>query len=152
MVHLGSIWNFNSVIGYTEDFSIKITILNRMSIATTGHYDTQKYDVKSFVLVTHTEALSVGRGFIAGITGIFGGSSDVMNKKVDDVTNKLLAKLKEKIGPGEKLVGVRFEFAEFARQEANSFLSGIATGTLISPKQGGMSGGKRAKTRRMKRL
>ena len=126
-----------------------------MSIATTGHYDIEKYDVKSFVLVTHTEALSLGRGLVAGITGIFGGTSDIMNKKVDDVTNKLLAKLQTKVGPGEKIVGVRFEFAEFARQESNSFLSGIATGTLIAPKQGVVApaptGGKRRGTRKLRR-
>ena len=122
-----------------------------MSIATTDHYDLTKYDVKSFVLVTHTEALSVGRGLVAGITGIFGGTSDIMNKKVDDVTTKLLAKLQTNVGPGEKIVGVRFEFAEFARQESNSFLSGIATGTLIAPKQATPSGGAQGRTRKHRR-
>ena len=122
-----------------------------MSIATTDHYDLTTYDVKSFVLVTHTEALSLGRGLVAGITGIFGGTSDIMNKKVDDVTTKLLAKLQTKVGPGEKIVGVRFEFAEFARQESNSFLSGIATGTLIAPKQATSSGGTRGRTRKHRR-
>lgn len=123
-----------------------------MSISTTDFYETDKYAVKSLVLVTHTEALSLGRGFVAGLTGIFGGTSDIMNKKVDDVTAQLLQKLQAKIGPGEKIVGVRFEFAEFARQEANSFLSGIATGTLLQPKQGvAPTGGKRRGTRKQRR-
>jgi uncharacterized protein YbjQ (UPF0145 family) len=119
-----------------------------MSIATTDFYETDKYRVKSLVLATHTEALSLARGFVAGIAGIFGGQSDIMNKKVNDVTGKLLQKLQAKLGPGEKIVGVRFEFAEFGREESNSFLSGIATGTLITPKQAGGGRGKTRKSRK----
>lgn len=122
-----------------------------MSIATTGHYDTQQYVVKSFVMATHTEALSLARGFVAEIGGIFGGKSDIMNKKVDDVMKKLYEKLKVQIGAGEKIVGAHFEFTEFGRGESNSFISGIATGTLISPRQRPM-GGMRYGTRRVRRI
>jgi uncharacterized protein YbjQ (UPF0145 family) len=125
-----------------------------MSIATTDFYETDKFKVKSFLLETHTEALSLARGFVAGITGIFGGQSDIMNKKVNDVTGKLLEKLKGKLGPGEKIVGVRFEFAEFGREQSNSFLSGIATGTLLTPKQPApaSTGGGKGKTRKARRI
>ncbi len=124
-----------------------------MNIATTDFYETDKYKVKSFVIATHTEALSLARGFVAGIAGIFGGQSDLMNKKVNDVTSQLLKKLQAKVGAGEKIVGVRFEFAEFGREESNSFLSGIATGTLLTPKQAGpvASGGTRGVTRKLRR-
>jgi uncharacterized protein YbjQ (UPF0145 family) len=124
-----------------------------MSIATTDFYETDKYRVKTFVLETHTEALSLARGFVAGITGIFGGQSDIMNKKVNDVTAKLLQKLQARIGSGEKMVGVRFEFAEFGREQSNSFLSGIATGTLLTPIQAAAvpSGGGKRKTRKSRR-
>ena len=124
-----------------------------MSIATTDFFETDKYKVKSFVIATHTEALSLARGFVAGITGIFGGQSDIMNKKVNDVTSQLLKKLQAKLGPGEKIVGVRFEFAEFGREQSNSFLSGIATGTLVTPKQAGpaSTGGGKSKTRKARR-
>jgi hypothetical protein len=66
-----------------------------------------------------------------------------MNKKVNDVTGKLIQNLQAKIGPGEKIVAVRFEFAEFGREQSNSFLSGIATGTLLTPKQALTKGGTR---------
>ena len=124
-----------------------------MSIATTDFYETDKYKVKSFVIATHTEALSLARGFVAGITGLFGGQSDIMNKKVNDVTSQLLKKLQAKLGPGEKIVGVRFEFAEFGREQSNSFLSGIASGTLLTPKQTApaSSGGSRGSTRKLRR-
>ncbi len=121
-----------------------------MSISTSDLYEINKYKVKSLVLETHTEALSLARGFVAGITGIFGGQSDIMNKKVNDVTAKLLQKLQAKVGPGEKIVGVRFEFAEFGREQSNSFLSGIASGTLIEPIQT-MRGGARGRTRKSRR-
>ena len=124
-----------------------------MNIATTDFYETDKYKVKSFVIATHTEALSLARGFVAGITGIFGGQSDIMNKKVNDVTANLIKNLQAKIGPGEKIVGVRFEFAEFGREQSNSFLSGIATGTLLTPKQAApvTTGGSKRNTRKLRR-
>jgi hypothetical protein len=120
-----------------------------MSIATTDLYEMDKYRVKSLVVVTHTEALSLARGFVAGITGLFGGQSDIMNKKVNDVMTSLVQKLQAKLGPGEKIIGARFEFAEFGREQSNSFLSGIATGTLLTPKQA--VGGGKGTTRRVRR-
>jgi uncharacterized protein YbjQ (UPF0145 family) len=121
-----------------------------MSISTSDLYEMDKYTVKSVIFVTHTEALSLARGFVAGITGLFGGKSDIMNKKVNDVMENLGKKLQAKLGPGEKIVGVRFEFAEFGREQSNSFLSGIATGTLLTPKQP-IKGGMRGKTRKSRR-
>jgi uncharacterized protein YbjQ (UPF0145 family) len=115
-----------------------------MSISTSDFYDIQKYEVKALVTATHTEGLSLARGFIAEIGGIFGGKSDLMNKKVNDVMNMLIQKLQKQIQGTERIVGAKFEFAEFGRSEGNTFLSGIATGTIISPK---VTGGKR-KTKR----
>lgn len=105
-----------------------------MSISTSGLYDLQKYESKALVTATHTEALSLARGFIAEIGGLFGGKSDLMNKKVNDVMTMLIEKLKKQLQSGERIVGASFEFAEFGRSEGSTFLSGIATGTIISPK------------------
>lgn len=115
-----------------------------MSISTSDFYDLQKYEVKALVTATHTEGLSLARGFVAEIGGIFGGKSDLMNKKVNDVMNMLILKLQKQIQGNERIVGTKFEFAEFGRSQGNTFLSGIATGTIISPK---VSGGKRNTTR-----
>lgn len=122
-----------------------------MSISTSDFYDLQKYDVKALVTATHTEGLSLARGFIAEIGGIFGGKSDLMNKKVNDVMNMLLEKLKKQLQSGERIVGARFEFAEFGRSEGSTFLSGIATGTIISPKAptGGRIRRRKISTRRI---
>jgi len=120
-----------------------------MSIATTGYYDTSKYQIKSFVTATHTEALSLARGFLAELGGLIGGKSDLMNKKVNDVMNKLIEKLKSQIHGSERIIGVKFEFAEFGRSEGNTFLSGIATGTVIGEKP--VNGGFQKKEKRNSR-
>jgi uncharacterized protein YbjQ (UPF0145 family) len=121
-----------------------------MSIATTDYYDTEKYEIKSFVTATHTEALSLFRGIAAELGGLIGGKSDLMNKKVNDVMNKLIEKLRAQLGVKERIVGARFEFAEFGRSEGNTFLSGIATGTVIAekPVSGGSLGSRKKMTRR----
>ena len=100
------------------------------------------------ILATHTEAVSLLRGFIAGVGGLFGGQSDSMNKKVDDVMTQLITKLKTQIGPDEMIVGAHFQFTEFGRDQSNSFLSGIATGTLLKRKSlQRQQGGKTRKNR-----
>ena len=105
-----------------------------MSVSTSDYYDLQAYEIKTLVLATHTEALSLARGFVAEIGGIFGGKSDLMNKKVNDVMLALIQKLQKQLKGNERIIGAKFEFAEFGRSEGNTFLSGIATGTVIAPK------------------
>ena len=119
-----------------------------MSISTSDYYDLQKYEVKTLVLATHTEALSLARGFIAELGGLFGGKSDLMNKKVNDVMLALMQKLQKQIQGAERIVGAKFEFAEFGRSEGNTFLSGIATGTIIAPKAPVGGARRRNKTRK----
>ncbi len=122
-----------------------------MSISTSGYYDLQKYEVKALVTATHTEGLSLARGFVAELGGLFGGKSDLMNKKVNDVMLALHQKLQKQIQGNERIVGASFEFAEFGRSEGNTFLSGIATGTIIAPRTTGGGKGKRNRTRRTKK-
>lgn len=124
-----------------------------MSIVSTPQYDDEKWEVKSLVVATHTESVSLLRGFMAGIGGIIGGPSGTMNKKMDDIVKELLTKLKAQIGPGEMVVGVSFSFTEFGREQSNTFVSGVASGTLLKPK--GQMGGtpqKRNRTLRRKRI
>ncbi len=120
-------------------------------IATSGQFDGEKYEVRRLVNATHTEAVSVFRGIVAGIGGILGGKSETMNKKVDDVMEHLVKKLTRDLSSGERIVGVQFQFTEFGRSEQNVFLSGIATGTIIGPKATAKNGGSRGTTRRRRR-
>jgi uncharacterized protein YbjQ (UPF0145 family) len=119
-----------------------------MSISTSDYYDLQKYEVKALVTATHTEALSLARGFVAEIGGLFGGKSDLMNKKVNDVMLALVQKLQKQVSGNERIIGTKFEFAEFGRSEGSTFLSGIATGTIITPKAPTGGARRRNKTRK----
>lgn len=108
-----------------------------MALSTSDYYDLAKYKVKDIVTVSHTEALSVARGFVAGIGGIFGGKSDIMNKKIIDVEKNLKSKLREHLTGSDKIIGIKFNFTEFGRGETNMFLTGFASGTIITPIHGG---------------
>ena len=127
------------------------------TVSTSDQYDVTKWTVRGIITATHTEAISVGRGFVADIGGIFGGQSDTMNKKLEDVLRQVRAKLEQQVGPGESLVGVKFNFTEFGRSQTATFLSAVASGTLLSPKQGGggllrsLRSSRRGQTRRNSR-
>ena len=115
-------------------YSKKEQNCRRMSLSSSSQYDETKWQVKRLVTVNHTEAVSLMRGFFAGIAGIFGGPVDSMNQKMNDVTNALTRKLAAELGSGECMVGVHIQFAEFGRNESNTFLSGSAVGTILSPR------------------
>ena len=123
-----------------------------MSIVTTGQYDADKWEVKSMVAATHTESVSLFRGLIAGIGGIIGGPSETMNKKMNDIMAKLISKLQAQIGADEMVVGTQFQFSEFGREQSNTFISGLVTGTLLKRKA--QSGGftRKNKTHWKKRI
>lgn len=123
-----------------------------MSIVTTGQYDESKWEVKSMVAATHTESVSLFRGLIAGIGGIIGGPSETMNKKMNDIMGKLISKLQSQIGTDEMVVGTQFQFSEFGREQSNTFISGVVTGTLLKKKAqtGGFS--RKNRTYRKKRI
>ena len=123
-----------------------------MSIVTTGQYDSNKWEVKSMVAATHTESVSLFRGLIAGIGGIIGGPSETMNKKMNDIMAKLVSKLQAQIAADEMVVGTQFQFSEFGREQSNTFISGVVTGTLLKKKaqSGGFSS--KRKTYRKKRI
>jgi len=133
----------------------KLLPLLGMSLSSSSQYDATQWKVKRFVTVNHTEAVSLMRGLFAGIAGIFGGPVDSMNKKMDDVTNALTQKLLQQMGSDEIMVGVHIQFAEFGRSESNTFLSGSAVGTLLTPidtsplamKQGGKQSRRSRRTR-----
>jgi uncharacterized protein YbjQ (UPF0145 family) len=122
-----------------------------MSLSSSSQYDTSLWQVKRLVTVNHTEAVSLLRGFFAGISGIFGGPIDSMNQKMDDVTNALTQKLSQQLGPGECMVGVHFQFAEFGRSESNTFLSGSAVGTILVPRVVALQPTKGGRARRQSR-
>ena len=119
-----------------------------MAVFTSGQYDDKLWEPVDLVLVTQTESVSIFRGIAAGIGGLVGGKSETMNKKMNDLVLDLKAQLKSRLKAGQMIVGVKFEFTTFGREEANVFISGVASGTLLRRKQVKMGGGGQTRRRR----
>jgi uncharacterized protein YbjQ (UPF0145 family) len=119
-----------------------------MSVFTTTQYDASTWTPVKTIYATHTEAVSLLRGFVTGITSIIGGKQDMLNKKMDDVTEALMKKIKDQVDPDQCVVGLSIELAEFGRSETNSTISGLAMGTLLKKK--GQGGGKRSTLKKRK--
>ena len=116
-----------------------------MSVFTTPQYDASIWTPVKTIYATHTEAVSLLRGFVTGITSIIGGKQDMLNKKMDDVTGSLMKKMKAQVDSDQCVVGFSIELTEFGRSDTNTTISGLAMGTLLKKK---MQGGARRHTRR----
>ena len=118
-----------------------------MSVFTTSQYDASVWTPVKTIYATHTEAVSLLRGFVTGITSLVGGKQDILNKKMDDVTDALMKSIRQQVSADQCVVGFSIELAEFGRSEANTTISGLAMGTLLKKK--GQGGGTRKKGRRI---
>lgn len=119
-------------------------------ISTSHQFDATKYKTDGIVTVSHTEALSAGRGFVAGVAGLFGGKSDLMDKKHMDVLSALKTKLRDEIPKGGMLIAADFKVAVTELGEYHIFVNGFATATRLVPRAAAApSGG--GKTRRQRR-
>ena len=117
-----------------------------MSVFTTPQYDASIWTPVKTVYATHTEAVSLLRGFVSGITSLIGGKQDILNKKMDDVTGALMKKMKAQVDSDQCVVGFSIELTEFGRSDANTTISGLAMGTLLKRKAQG--GGRRTTLKR----
>jgi len=103
-----------------------------MNIYTTTQYDEAVWQPVKTIYVTHTEAVSLLRGIVGGITGLIGGEQIIMNKKIDDVTEALMKKVQKMIdGRNQCIMGLNIQLTEFGRQASNTTISGLAIGTLL---------------------
>ena len=127
--------------------------MSAADISTSQQFDATKYKTDGIVTVSHTEALSAGRGFVAGVAGIFGGKSDLMDKKHMDVLSALKTKLRDEIPKGGMLVAADFKVAVTELGEYHIFVNGFATATRLVPlaSSGGSRTTQRRKTRRLRR-
>lgn len=108
-----------------------------MSVFTTGQYDASIWTPAKTIHATHTEAVSFFRGLVTGVTALIGGKQDILNKKMDDVTDALMKKIKDQIDSDQCVVGFSIELTEFGRSETNTTISGLAMGTLLKKKMKG---------------
>ena len=114
-------------------------------VYTTGFYDVNVWEPVDMVTVSHNESISALRGIGVGIGQIFGGKSNLLEKKIVDLREGLIKeaeKLVKSKGSDHMIVGFNMETSQFE----NAFVI-IGTGTLLRKKK--QSGGSyRSKTRR----
>lgn len=87
------------------------------------------------VFVQRVESISVARNFFAGISGVVGGRSTMMEKKMNDLTKVLMEELDlqaKKMYPNAvALVNVDLHFSDIGKTDSNMFLAGQASATAL---------------------
>jgi len=86
------------------------------------------------VFVQRVESVSFGRGVLAGITGLVGGRNELMEKKMNDLTQALLTELDtqaKKVYPNAiGLVDANIDFST-AGPDSSMILIGQASATVL---------------------
>jgi uncharacterized protein YbjQ (UPF0145 family) len=116
-------------------------------VYTTGVYDTNEWEPVDVVTVSHNESISALRGIGVGIGQIFGGKSELLEKKIVDLREGLIKeaeKLVKSKGTDHIIVAFNMETSQFE----NAFVI-IGTGTLLRKKR--QNGGSKSSTRRHRR-
>jgi uncharacterized protein YbjQ (UPF0145 family) len=87
------------------------------------------------VFVQRVESISIARNFFAGVTGVAGGRSTMMEKKMNDLTQALMQELDsqaKKMYPNAvALVNVQVHFSDIGKNDQNMFLAGQASATIL---------------------
>ena len=113
-------------------------------VYTTGIYDTSEWEPVDIVTVSHNESISALRGIGVGIGQIFGGKSDLLEKKIVDLREGLIKEAENLVkskGADYMVVAFNMETSHFE----NAFVI-IGTGTLLRKKK--QTGGTHSSTRR----
>ena len=115
-------------------------------VYTTGFYDVNEWEPVDMVTVSHNESISALRDIGVGFGQIFGGKSDLLEKKIVDLREGLIKeaeKLVKSKGSDYMIVGFNMETSQFERV----FVI-IGTGTLLRKKKQSGGGSQPSKTRR----
>ena len=87
------------------------------------------------VFAQRVESISIARNFFAGVSGIVGGRSTIMEKKMNDLTTVLMEELDiqaKKIYPNAvALVNVQVHFSDICKSDSSMFLAGQASATAL---------------------
>jgi uncharacterized protein YbjQ (UPF0145 family) len=87
------------------------------------------------IFAQRVEAISIARSFVAGVAGVVGGRSTLMEKKMNDLTRALMEELDlqaRKLYPNAvALVDVEVHFSNIGKHDSNMFLAGQASATAL---------------------
>ena len=87
------------------------------------------------VFAQRVESISITRNFFAGVAGVVGGRSAMMEKKMNDLTTLLMEELDiqaKKLYPNAvALVNVNVHFSDICKSDSSMFLVGQASATAL---------------------
>ena len=104
-----------------------------IQILTTGYYDLELYDTIGMISSVSVHSISIIRGFLSGITGIFGGQQTLIEKKYKDIRDAAIeGLLKEANNVGANLIiGLDVEVSQIG----DEFMVFVASGTALKYKK-----------------
>ncbi len=116
-----------------------------------NYFDTQKQVPLGAVFGKRIEAISLFRGFAAGIQGLFGGQIGMVEKKIQDVMEgakaDLLKEVNQKYPQAQSVIGLQIQITDVGRDDKNQFILATAQGTAVGAKQSFRGGAKTRKNR-----
>ncbi len=116
-----------------------------------NYFDTQKQVPLGAVFGKRIEAISLFRGFAAGIQGLFGGQIGMVEKKIQDVMEgakaDLLKEVNQKYPQAQSVIGLQIQITDVGRDDKNQFILATAQGTAVGTKQSFRGGAKTRKNR-----
>lgn len=123
-------------------------------VFSTNYFDQQREQPLGAVFGRRVEAISLLRGLVAGVQGLFGGQVGPLEKKIDDgiqgAKDDLMQAVRKQFPNASSIIGLQIQISEIGRDDQNQFLCFTAQGTAIGKKGqvAGSSRGRRGPTRR----
>lgn len=107
---------------------------NPLPLITIQSFNQSALQAKCAIFVQRVEAVSIGRGFLAGITGMAGGRNELMEKKMNDITQGLLddldAKARKAHPNAAALVNANINLST-SGEDASMMIIGQASATVL---------------------
>jgi uncharacterized protein YbjQ (UPF0145 family) len=122
-----------------------------VQLFSSNYFDTQKQIPLGAVFGKRIEAISLFRGFAAGIQGLFGGQIGMVEKKIQDVVEGAKADcikdLQLRFPQAQAIIGLQIQITDVGRDDKNQFILATVQGTAIGSKQSFRGGSKTRKNR-----
>lgn len=119
-------------------------------------FNREQYSPLGAVFGKRVEAMSLFRGFVAGVQGLFGGQIEMVEKKIQDVVEgakaDFMKQLQLQYPEAKFVVGFQIHISDVGRDDKNQFILATVQGTAVGPKKSVLRGGAKTRkgTRKMK--